>query len=486
MILETTARRGASAMWKHTRNHPAMTGRSQNLRANRSWSRRRFLQLTALAAGSASLGFPSLLRARGLNEKLNVGFIGLGGQGRSRLKELLTCEANVTALCDVDENQFGAAKNILPRTAAMPKNFVDYRELLRSDVDAVVVATPDHWHAPIAAAGLTAGKHVFCEKPLAHTISETRELRQLAKQFPQLVTQTGNQGSASANLRRAIELIQGGAIGSVREIHVWVPPSHSFQAGQAKPAGADPVPAGLHWDDWIGPATFHAYKNGAYHPLAWRAWYDFGGGSIADWGCHGLNLPVRALKLDYPTAVETDVLGVITDSYPQQVRARYDFAARDPQPPVTIWWYDGGRRPAGRVVPKPVQDHFGEIPVEGVLMLGDQGFTFGTAHTGADYLQQAGEKKLSGILRHAATRQITESLPRSPGHLREWVNACTGGPATFSDFETGGHLTEIVLAGVVALRLQKGLRWDGGQMRANNAPEAEPFIRTHYRDGWKI
>jgi predicted dehydrogenase len=448
------------------------------------WSRRRFLRLAALAASSAGMGFPSVLRAQGLNKKLNVGFIGLGGQGCTRLTEMLNLQTDVTALCDVDENYFAVAKKILP-PGSTPKTFLDYRELLRTDVDAVVIATPDHWHAPIATAALKADKHVFAEKPLTHAISEARDLRNLSRQFPRLVTQMGNQGSATTNLRRAIELVQGDAIGQVREVHVWVPPSGSFKAGQAKPIGENPVPAGLHWNDWIGPANFHAYQTGIYHPKAWRAWYDFGGGSIADWGCHGLNLPVRALKLDYPTAVTPDVPGGYTFGYPKNVRLRFDFAARAGQPPVTLWWYDGGRLPPVGVLPQTILDHFGELPSQGVLLLGEKGFTFGAAHPGADYIQLAGEKKLSGILNHAATHAIARTLPRTTGHLAEWVNACGGGSATFSDFATGGQLTEIVLAGVVALRLQKALDWDGAAMRANGAPAADQFIQAHYRPDWK-
>jgi hypothetical protein len=458
--------------------------KKRNSIGNNELSRRRFLQLTALTTASATLGFPNLLRARGVNQKLNVGFIGLGGMGSARLREILGCDVNVTAFCDVDENQFAAARQILPAEAPAPKTFVDFRELLASDVDAIVVASPDHWHAPLDSAGLRAGKHVFGEKPLTHTLSEARELRTLSKQFLKLATQMGNQGSASTHMRRGIELIQAGAIGPVKEVHVWVPPSSSFQPGQSFPHGADPVPAGLHWDRWIGPSPFHAYKQHLYHPRAWRAWYDFGGGSIGDWGCHGLNLPVRALKLDYPVAITPDVAGY-TDSYPKDVRLRFDFAARPNLPPVTVWWYDGGRKPPVEVVPASVVEHFGEMPQDGVLMLGENGFTFGAPHPGADYIQLKDEQKLSGILNHPATRHIAQTLPRSPGHLKEWVNACNGGPATFSDFETGGFLTEIVLSGVVAVRAQRALDWDGGAMRAVNMPAADRFIHAHYRTGWR-
>jgi predicted dehydrogenase len=459
--------------------------KSKNQRNNDGgMSRRRFLQRTAICTGAAALGFPALLRARGLNEKLNVGFIGLGAMGCGRLEEMRDCDAIVAAVCDADRLQAERAVKLLPENAAAPKVFADCRELIASDLDAVVIATPDHWHAPLATGGLKAGKHVFCEKPLTRTISEARDLRNLAKRFPQLATQMGNQGSASNNLRRAIEIIQAGAIGQVREVHVWVPASKSFVAGQGKPSGISPVPEGLNWDQWIGPAPLHAYKNGIYHPKAWRAWYDFGGGSIADWGCHGLNLPVRALKLGYPTAITPDVPGGYTFGYPKEVRLQFEFAARQELPPVTVWWYDGGRLPPESVLPKLVVAHHGEIPAGGVLILGDKGYTFGAPHPGAEYIQLDGEKKMSGLQNHAATKTIGESLPRSPGHLKEWIQACRNQGTTYSNFETGGALTETVLAGVVALRAQKPLIWDGEAMRATNDAKIEKFIRADYRAGW--
>ena len=458
-----------------------MSRRQTAAAATNRWSRRRFLRTSTLATGATAFGFPNLLHARGANERLQVGFIGLGGMGSDRLKECLHANVAIAAFCDVDDNQLIAAKNLLPAKTAAPKCFTDYRALLAADLDAVVIATPDHWHAPLARAALLAGKHVFCEKPLTHTLAEARDLRELSRTLPALATQLGNQGSASPNLRRAIELIQAGVLGAVREVHVWVAPSVSFQAGQMNPTGEDPVPTGLHWDHWIGPAPLRAFKKNLYHPRAWRAWYDFGGGSIADWGCHGLNLPVRALQLHYPTRIAADVPGGFTDGYPKNVRLRFEFAARDQSSPVTLWWYDGGRLPPAEVIPPSVREHFGEIPAAGVLILGEHGFTYGDPHLGANYLQLTGEKKLSGILNHAATKSIARTLPRSPGHVQEWINACGGGAGTFSNFETGGKLTEIVQAGTVAVRAQTVLDWDGDTMRATNLPSVEKFVRTIYR-----
>ena len=444
------------------------------------FSRRDFIRRSALATGSVALGGGFGVRADDASAPLNVAVIGLGGQGTVRLKEALAGGANVVALCDVDEALLAAATR-----EANAKTYTDFRELLKTETKlaAVIVATPDHWHAPIARAAMLAGKHVFCEKPLTRTIGEARALRELARQS-KVVTQMGNQGSASPNMRRAIELIQGGAIGRVREVYLWTAPSHSFKPAQPMPTGEDPVPAGLHWDAWLGPAPARPYKQHLYHPKNWRAWYDFGGGSIADWGCHNFNLPFRALKLDYPTRIAADAQIAGGECYSKGVRIRFEFAARAELPPVTLWWFDGGRLPPEKMLPPEILAHLGKMPEDGVLLLGDEGFTYGSPHPGANYIMLKGEKKLSDILNHAATKDIARSLPRVKGHMEEWLTACRGGPAPFSDFETGGKLTEIVLAGVVALRAGKKLHWDGIKMRATNTAAADPFIRANYRAGW--
>jgi hypothetical protein len=453
--------------------------------ASQTLSRRRFIKVSALAGGAAALGGPRLLRADNTAPKLNVAMIGLGGQGLARLKEAIQCGANIVALCDVDDKMIELARTATGEELGNPSIHTDFHKMLKAEknLDAVIIATPDHWHAPAAQAAFAAHKHIFCEKPLAHTISEVRELRKRAS-GSKVVTQLGNQGSALNTMRRGIELIQAGAIGQVRTVHVWVAKSGSFKPGQAALVGEDPVPAGLHWDNWIGPAPFHPYKKAGYHPKAWRAWYDFGGGSMADWGCHGLNLPFRALKLNAPTEIEADVQGEITASYPIGVRIRFDFAARGDLPPVTLWWYDGGRLPSEDVVPKSVVDLFGEIPRDGVLMTGEKGFTYGAPHQGSQFIQLAGEPALTGLADHQATQSIPRTLPRVKGHMQEWIDACQHGGVPYSNFEIGGQLTEIVLAGVVALRAGKKLEWDGPGMRAKNDRDAAKFIHAKYRSGW--
>jgi predicted dehydrogenase len=458
---------------------------------NPEFSRRHFLKLSALAAGATTLGFPALLRAQNAGTKLNVAVIGLGGQGRSRLDEVMGCGVKIVALCDVDERNIQAARDEmlkkhpdLPLTDAV--SYSDYRKLLANEkhLDAVIIATPDHWHFHQAKASLLAGKHVFCEKPLTHTIAEARELRELAART-KVITQMGNQGSSTKNLRRGIELIQAGVLGQVKDVYVWcegVP----FHPGLAMPTVADPIPTGFNWDEWLGPAPGRLYKEHYYHPWDWRGWLDFGSGPMGDFGCHDLNLPYRALKLDYPTSIEVkaELMGLPT--YPKDAHIRFEFAQRGDLAPVTINWYDQALafKPDLNILPKAIQDHFGAEFPRGVLILGEKGFTFGGHWTCADYIKLNNEEKLSGILNHAASKDIPGTLPVSPGHMNEWVNACQGGAPVFSDFETGGHLTEIALSGVVAARVGKKLEWDGPGMRAKNAPEAGQYIHTTYRKEW--
>ena len=449
--------------------------------------RRKFIQSAALATGFAALGFPNLLRAGDSGKKINVAHIGLGGMGNYRLREMLNCRANIIALCDVDEHQFPAARKTIAPAAFSPREYVDFRELLEKekDLDGVVITTPDHWHAPITTAALAAGKHVFCEKPLTHMISEARAVRELIKKYPNQITQMGNQGSASPNLRRGIEIIQGGALGQIHEVHCWLP-GNGVHPGLATPVTGDPIPDGLHWDGWLGAAPARIYKKGYYHPASWRGWYDFGSGIMGDWGCHALNLPFRALKLDYAKRIsaEGNLTGLPT--YSGQNRIHFEFARRGSLDPVTIHWHDVGALPADGIFPKELLAHLGEVPVTGVLIFGENGWTFGEGHSSSDYIMLKGEQKLSGIQKHDATKDIPESLPRVRNHVAEWVDACAGGPPTFSNFETGGHLTEIALSGVLPLRLQKTVEWDGEKMRAENAPEAEKFIRASYRTDWQI
>jgi hypothetical protein len=470
-------------------------------------SRRQFIRMGGLAAGTMAFGMPYLLRAKDANGKLNVACIGLGGQGKGRMKEAMGSNLiNIIALCDVDSKSLDAAKAEIARkdpTIKLDsiKLYSDYRKLLADEksLDAVIIATPDHWHAPIAKASLLAGKHVFCEKPLTHTISEARELRTLSTQT-KLVTQMGNQGSANRNLRRGVEIIQAGVLGKVLEVHCWAG-GVGCHPGLAMPTTGDPVPANLNWDEWVGPAPARLYKSGYYHPWNWRGWLDFGSGPMGDFGCHNMNLPVRALKLDYPVKIDIDAELMGLPTYPKRARIRYNFAQRGELPPVSLTWYDGGRGPDPALIPKELTAYFeGQTtttldkdgkPVvkkhsigDGVLILAENGFTFGGCWSGSDYIFLKGDPKLWGILNHPACKSVAETLPKSPGHMKEWIDACLGGRPVFSDFETGGHLTEIALSGVVALKTGKNLDWNGPEMKATNAPEADKYVQAQYRKDW--
>ena len=280
-----------------------------------------------------------------------------------------------------------------------------------------------------------------------------------------------------------MELIQGGALGKVREVHCRAG-GVGCHPGLALPTDGDPIPSKLNWDAWVGPAPFRAYKKGYYHTWNWRGWLDFGSGPMGDFGCHNMNLPVRALKLDYPTSIDFDAQLTGLPTYPKDARIRYEFGQRGDLPPVSLTWYDGGRQWPEGLIPKAIIEHFDKKVSDGTLIIGEKGFTFGGCWNGADYIMLHGEEKLSGILNHAATKNIAETLPKSHGHVQEWIEACKGGAPVFSDFEVGGHLTEIALSGVVAARTGKKLEWDGPGMKAKNAPEADQYIHAKYRQGW--
>jgi len=446
------------------------------------FSRRDFLKTTALATGALAFGVPMLVRGQNLNSKLNIAGIGCGGKGETDLNDCVS--ENIVALCDADK--FRCANQIQKNPSA--KFYYDYRKMfdeIGKSIDAVNIATPDHTHAIIAATAMSLGKHVYCQKPLTQTIYEARQLVEIAARR-KIVTQMGNQGSASPNMRRGIELIQAGALGRVNEVHCWVKNGAGCHPGLAQPTVGDPIPAGLHWDAWVGPAPYRVYKRDYYHAWNWRGWFDFGSGVMGDFGCHALNLPFRALKLDYPKRIEAqgELTGLPT--YSAQNRIRFQFGQRGQLAPVDVHWYDQGVMPSNDILPASLVERLGGAPTDGVLMVGENGFTFGNVWTGSDYIQLKDEKTISGIHNHEATKPIAQTLPRTPGHVKEWVEACAGGPATFSDFETGGHLTEIALSGVVALKMQRPLEWNGEKMRAENAPEAKQFIQSHYRTGWKM
>jgi hypothetical protein len=330
----------------------------------------------------------------------------------------------------------------------------------------------------------------------------------------------GNQGSAEDGLRRAVEVVQAGIIGPVRQVYVWTN-RPIWPQGMDRPAGEDPIPASLDWDLWLGPAAKRPFKSswsdgsskkgngrrsGIYHPFAWRGWQDFGTGALGDMACHTANMPFRALKLGYPTEIEAVCSGINKESYPLKSKIRFEFPARDGQPPVTFWWHDGGdplpdqpyRHNGNNKPPKDVtgaiQEMLDKVPGSGCLLIGDKGQLFSPDDYGATFfVKLKDEKELTDGKVHQAVKAVPQTIPRNahPGgndprqHL-EWLAACKGGPAGYSDFDIAAYLTEIILLGCVALRVGKKLEWDGPNMRATNAPEAAQFIKREFRQGWTL
>jgi hypothetical protein len=480
-------------------------------------SRRQFIYYSALAAGATALTGCTTPRPRPVsaNEKLSIGVIGTGGKGAS---DTDCCSGeNIVALCDVDERTAASRRAKYPNA----KFYKDFRQMLEQEktLDAVIVATPDHTHAVAAATAIRMGKHVYCQKPLTQTVYEARLLRKLAKQY-KVATQMGNQGSAEDGLRRAVEVIQAGLIGPVREVYVWTN-RPIWPQGMDRPAGSDPVPATLDWDGWIGPAPMRPYKaewpnqptgtgrrrrSAVYQPFVWRGWQDFGTGALGDMACHTANMPFRALKLGYPTEIEANCSAMNKESYPLKSTIRFEFPSRDGLPPVTFRWYDGGNprpdRPydhdGSNKPPKEVladvQDMMERIPISGCLLIGDNGKLFSPDDYGAQFfVKLKGEKELTVGKNHEAVKAIPQVIPRNAfkgdadqrQHL-EWIAACKGGPAGYSDFDIAAYLTEIILLGCVALRVGRKIEWDGPKMRATNAPEAAQVIHRQYRKGWEL
>ena len=429
----------------------------------RNLNRRRFLQTTTatVAAGFFSGVLPAADKKPSAHDRLQVGVIGLSNQGEYNWRSVEETGAAIVALCDVDEDRAGAARSHFPKATFD----VDFRKMLdRRGLDAVVVATPDHTHAVATMAALKAGLHVYCEKPLTHDVHEARLVAQTTTKQKR-VTQMGTQIHAGNNYRRVVELVQSGAVGLVREVHVWCNTSSS---GGDRPK-AEPVPAGLHWDLWLGPAPERPYSK-AYHPFRWRGWWDFGGGGIADMGCHFGDLPFWALKLRHPTRVHAQGPPVHPESTAPWLIVQYEFPARGSLPAVRMTWYDGGKKPS------LVKE--GKVPAgdAGVLFIGDKGMLL------ADYLRH----KLLPVEQYKGFVRPAPFIPESIGHHKEWVEACkTGGPTT-CNFDYAGALTETVLLGIVSYRVGKPLEWDAKNLKATNALEAEPFLRREYRKPWTL
>jgi predicted dehydrogenase len=452
-------------------------------------NRRTFIKYSSFAIGATVATGPYFLRGQNLNSKLNIGVIGAGGKGSSDTDH---CSGeNIVALCDVDQSTLNARQQKYPGA----KTFQDYRKLLEEvkNIDSVTVSTPDHHHACAAIMAMKLGKNVYCQKPLVYSVYEARMMRQVAKE-KKVVTQMGNQGSSESGLRRAVEVIQAGAIGPVRQVHVWSN-RPVWPQGIDRPDGSDPVPATLDWDQWIGPAPMRPFKDKVYHTFNWRGWQDFGTGALGDMACHTANMPFRALKLGFPTEIEAESSGINKETYPKSSKIRFEFPAREGMPALTFRWYDGGWKPEPDLT-KDVEEMMGKVPGSGCLLVGDKGKLFSPDDYGAKlFIKLNDEKEYIDGMKHPALTGIPQTIIRntlSPDtdkrHHLEWIEAIKAGKPEmcYSRFDIAAYLTEIILLGDVALRVGQKLEWDGPDMKAKNTKAAAQYVRREYRKGWKL
>jgi len=427
--------------------------------------RRDFIKSGSFGVAGVILGTRPAAAAPGqlsANDKLNIGVIGVAARGGENLAAVGATE-NIVALCDVDEQRLNAAAQKFPSA----KLYRDFRRLIdQRDIDAIVVSTPDHTHAVAAVTALKAGRHLYCEKPLAHTISETRIVTNLARKTRR-VTQLGTQIHAGQNYHRAVELVQSGVIGPVAEVHAW---SDNSWGGKDRASDLPPVPAHLDYDLWLGPVPFVRYHPEHLHRY-WRQWWAFGGGTLADFGCHFMDLPHWALNLRAPLSAKAEGPPVHAHSTPPWLIVRYEYPARGDQPPVKLTWYHGGRQP-DLLSPELLKKWR-----SGVLFVGDKGRMLL-----ADYNRRL-------LLPEGQFKDFVQPQPLIAdiaNHHQEWIGACKTGEATSCPFDYSGPLTEAVLLGNVAYRAGEGIEWDSNRLRARNCREAEQFIQHHYRKGWKI
>lgn len=396
------------------------------------------------------------------NEKLNIGVIGVAGRGGENLQGV--SGENIVAICDVDDHRLAAAAQKFPSA----KPYHDFRRLVdQKDIEAIVVSTPDHTHAVATSAVLKSGRHAYCEKPLARTVSEARFVTELARKNPKLATQLGTQIHAERNYRRVVELVQANAVGPIREVHVW---AAAVYGGKDAPKDRPPVPDHVRYDLWLGPVEELPYHPERFH-FNWRNWWHFGGGSLADFGCHFMDLPFWALDLKHAlTAEPVEGPPVHPESTPPWLVLRYTFPARGEKPPVKLTWYHGGKHPS-----QLTEEQYKQYK-SGVLFIGEKGQILSNYHQHA-LLPEAD---------FANFQRPAPSIPNSIGHHKEWIQACKTGKPTTCNFSYSGPLSETALLGNVAYRVGRKLEWDAARLKATNCSEADQFIQHKYRKGWSL
>jgi predicted dehydrogenase len=443
-------------------------------------SRRRFIGSSSAAIAGFTILPGHVVSGLGHtvpSDKLNIAAVGIGGMGRNNIVNVAKTE-NIVALCDVDWND-ATVKVFKAYPAA--KQYKDYRKMLdtQEEIDAVIVATSDHTHAVISMDAIKRGKHVFTQKPLTHTVYEARALAKAAREY-RVATQMGNQGQATDGPRRLREMIWDGVIGPVREVHVWTDRPNNgllriyWPQGVTRPQDTPPTPETLDWDLFLGPAPERPYHP-AYHPFRWRGWWDFGTGALGDIGCHSLDPIFRALKLKYPVSVQAVSTLVNEETYPSGSMVRYEFAARENMPALTLTWYDGGLRPFLLQELEPGA----KMGTGGTIFVGDKG-------------KIIDDKIYPLSLRNSYTPP-KPSIPSSPGHEEEWILACKGGDPAGSNFDWAGPLTETVLLGNIAIRRDLKEKFSGSVLKFDpekfsfpEMPEADKYLHWEYRKGWSL
>ena len=439
-------------------------------------TRRKFVGMASGAAASAFAFTYIPSTVWGANDRVNVACIGVGGKGAVDSSGCLNAGANIVAWADVDDKR-KSAKTAQKFTNAKP--YKDYREMLEKEdknIDAVTVSTPDHNHAPASVMALKLGKHVFCQKPLSHSIYETRVMTKLARE-KNVATQMGNQAHCGEPIRRAVELIRAGMIGKVHEVHTWTNRPIWPQGMSAHPAG-QPVPDTLDWDLWLGPAPQRDY-NSAYCPFKWRGWWDYGTGALGDMGCHIMDMPFWALDLKAPTHVEAQQEGNTNVSGPNKSVITYDFAARGDQPAVKYYWWDG--KGGNNMPSKETLGGFtGKAAASkwDLVMIGDKGKLFFHRKKGS-FLTQPKNLLMD-------FQKTDKTVPRTNGVYREWLTACKGGAKAEGNWDYSGPLSEFVLLGNLAIRTGKKIQWDSANLKAVGVPEADQYIKREYRKGWSL
>jgi predicted dehydrogenase len=402
--------------------------------------------------------------------KLNIAAVGCGGKGSSDIKSV--SHENIVALCDVDSRR--AEKTM----AAFPdaKKYADFRVMLDEmddDIDAVTVTTPDHMHFPIAMEAIRRGKHVFVQKPLAHTVEEAR-IMTLAARRHQVITQMGNQGHAGEGNRLVQEWINAGVLGEVREVHAWTN-RPIWPQGMAEALPAEPVPDTMNWDLWLGVAPTRPY-NSQYAPFKWRGWWDFGCGALGDMGCHILDAPYTALNLGYAESVMAESEGLTDQCAPLKSKVVFTFGARGSMPPVKVTWYDGGLKPDHPEDLEPQR----KLADNGILIVGSKATLMDTSSY-CNSPRLIPESKMKAFMPNAPAKTLPR-VPDGDAH-KEWTSACKGeGPMPGSNFDQSGPFSEMVLMGNLAVRLSgKTIKWDGENMVCSNVPEANILARKSYR-----